>query len=197
MALLGYSVAPVGDPAFEAVTLAEAKAQARVLHDADDTLLTRLLTAARELVEEDAGLAIVERTWRQRLDQFPACEDYIEIKRRPLQSVESITYQDADDAEQTWDDDEYTVDTDRTPPAVLLGYDEDWPQTRDGRNAVTINFTAGYADADSVPALAKQAILLLTAHWYAHPEAVGTVGQEIALGYERIIRLLRKERYPA
>lgn len=196
MALLGYSVAPVGDPAFEAVTLAEAKAQARVLHDADDTLLTRLLTAAREQVEADAGLAIVERTWRQRLDQFPG-EDYIEIKRRPLQSVESITYQDADNAQQTWDDDEYTVDTDRLRGVVLLNYDEDWPITRDGRNAVTINFTAGFPDADSVPALAKQAILLLTAHWYAHPEAVGTVGQEIALGYERIIRLLRKERYPA
>lgn len=198
MTLLPYSVAPVGAAAFEAVSLAEAKAQARVLHDSDDDLLTRLLAAAREQVEEDAGLAIVQRTWRQTLDQFPACDDYIEIKRRPLVSVQSINYQDADDDQQTWDDAEYVVDVDRQPGAVLLAHDADWPDTRDGRNAVTINFTAGFASAAAVPERAVQAILLLAAHWYAHPEAeiVGAASREIKLGYDRLIRLLRKERYP-
>jgi uncharacterized phiE125 gp8 family phage protein len=193
-AILDYSIEATSAAAFEAVSLAEAKAQCRVLHDSDDTLLSRLISAAREQVEKDAGLAIAERTYRQTIDQFP-CDDFIELKRRPVQSVESVKYQDGDDAEQTFSTSAYSLDTGRA--AVLLDYDASWPATRAGRNAVTVEFTAGYADADSVPELANHAILMLLAHWYAVPEAeVLGVSTEIKQGYERIIRLLMRGHYP-
>lgn len=192
--ILDYSIVATGDPAFEAVTLAEAKTQARVTHDADDTLFEdTLIPAAREQFEKDTGLAIVERTFRQTHDQ-PPCGDVSELKRWPVQSVETVLYKDGDDDQQTFSSDDYSVDTARG--AVILNHDATWPATRVGRNTFEINFTAGYADAASVPKLAKQAILMLVAHWYANPEAVGNAGGEMPLGYERIVTLLKRANYP-
>ncbi len=198
MTLLSYSLAPTDDPAFEAVTLAEARAQTRVTHTGDDALLEdQLIPAAREQLERDTGLAIVQRPYRLTLDQFPAC-DYIEVPKAPLLSVESVTYQDGDDQQQTLSPDDYRVDTGRRPGVLILDHDQTWPATRAGRNAVAIDFTAGPASAAAAPKLAKQAILMLVAHWYEHPEAevMGTISTEVRLGYERIVRLLLGGRYP-
>lgn len=196
MTILDYSLEATSDASFEPVSLSEAKAQARVVHTADDTLISRLISAAREQVEKDTGLAIAERTWRLKRDQFLNSEDHIPLPRVPLASVQSIKYQDASDVQLTWSSANYEVDAGRG--AVLLKYNATWPATRAGRNALEINFTAGYASAAAVPELVNHAILLLVAHWYAHPEAevLGTISTEIKQGYDRIVRLLKKGRYP-
>lgn len=58
-------------PAIEPVTIADLMAFARVDADPDDGVLQRLLTAARQRVERDTGLALISQTWVALLDRWP------------------------------------------------------------------------------------------------------------------------------
>jgi uncharacterized phiE125 gp8 family phage protein len=166
------------DPAVEPISVDEAKTQANVYFDEDNDFIGALITAAREVSEAATWRQFITASFALRLNDFPLI-DKIELPRPPLQSVESITYTDTDGAEQTLATSVYTVDTYNTPGRVLLKYGQDWPATRGDRNNVVINFTAGYGDTSAaVPATAKQAILMRTAHWYQHREP--TVAATIA-----------------
>ena len=58
--LIDYKLVNVGTPT-EPVTLAEAKNYCRVTTNADDNLITDLITEAREAVEKATGLCIVQK----------------------------------------------------------------------------------------------------------------------------------------
>jgi uncharacterized phiE125 gp8 family phage protein len=177
----------VTPPAEEPVSLAEAKAHLRVDHDAEDTLISMLIGAAREYVEQGAARALMPQTWRLSLESLPGGRCPIELPLPPLRSVESITYQDDDGAEQTLDDALYLVDTDDEPGKVLPVYDGEWPDGRCDVNAVKVTYIAGYEDADHVPKRAKQAILLLVGHWFENREAVGTAGRELEMAVTNLM----------
>jgi hypothetical protein len=66
-------------PAYEPITLAEAKAQLVVEHTADDTLIQTYIAAARDYVEKFLGRDLAERTWTWKFDRFPWCD--IELPR--------------------------------------------------------------------------------------------------------------------
>ena len=55
---------PVTAVAAEPVSLAQAKLWLRVDHDAEDDLITALVSAARDYVEAQTGLALAPQTWR-------------------------------------------------------------------------------------------------------------------------------------
>jgi len=58
-------------PAAEPVTLASAKSWLRVDHSSDDTLISGLISAARDHVERYIRRSLVRTTWRMMLDTFP------------------------------------------------------------------------------------------------------------------------------
>ena len=58
--LIDYTLANVGTPT-EPVTLAEAKNYCRVTTNADDSLITDLITEAREAIEKATGLCLVQK----------------------------------------------------------------------------------------------------------------------------------------
>ena len=192
--MLEYSLTRTVEPTVEPVSLAEAKRHANVVATDDDTLISALLQAAREQVESDASRALVTQTWRLKLHSFFA--DLIELPRPPLVSVTKIEYLDLDNVSQTLPAAYYHVDADRSPGVIWRDEDYTWPTLSDRPNAVTITYVAGYGAAAAVPARAKQAILLLVGHWYRSREAVGQVGSEIALAYQRLINGLRAGSYP-
>src|SRR3954449_2969810 len=55
---------PIAAVVVEPVSLAQAKLWLRVDHDAEDNLITALVSAARDYVEAQTGLALAPQTWR-------------------------------------------------------------------------------------------------------------------------------------
>lgn len=155
-------------PASEPVTLAEAKAHCRVDTDTENTLITALITAARETAEAETGRQLISATWTLKLDEFPEDDGCIELRHPPLSSVTSIVYLDADGASQTLSASAYQVDTAGTFGRIVLAPGETWPTTEADRiNAVTITFVAGYT---TVPETLKLAIKLMVGHWFENRE---------------------------
>ncbi len=136
---------------------------------AEDTLLERLITAAREDCEDFQGRAYITRTYELWLDAWPE-GDKIVIPMPPLQAVNSITYYDTAGDDYEMDEADYIVDIENEPGQIVLAYGKSWPSTTlQPVNGICIEFDAGYgAAAADVPSAVKQAILLQIGHLYEH-----------------------------
>jgi uncharacterized phiE125 gp8 family phage protein len=183
----------VTPPAVEPVTLQEAKNHLRVDIPDDDTLITALITAAREYCEGFQNRAYITQIWQLWLDAWPNGSE-IMIPRPPLQAVNSVRYYGADNAEYVLPPSDYIVDTACEPGRIVLAYDKCWPSvTLRPANAVCVEFVAGYGGADKVPQRVKQAMLLLISHWYDTRE-IAAVGHVIAEVPFTVNALLWQER---
>ena len=151
-------------PASMPVTLAEVKASARVTHSYQDTMLTSLILAAVEAIEDDCNRAIITQTWKLTADYL---SDTI-IPRPPLQSISSIKYINENGEQQTLASTVYQVDTAHEPGKVSTLPGQMWAMTGIGyKNAVEVTFIAGYGlTSASVPEKIRQAIIALVVHWY-------------------------------
>lgn len=171
-------------PSVEPVSLAEAKAHLRVDTADDDDLITSLIQAAREYVENVTRRQLVTATWVLTRDNLAAV---MELVRPPLQSVTSVKYTDLAGDQQTASDTLYDVDADTLPGRILLGCNQGWPTNRGHTNDVEITYKAGYGDATTdVPEAIRAAIKLLIGHWHENREAVVAAGVprtlELAVG---------------
>lgn len=135
-------------PTEEPITLAEAKAQLRVTHAHEDALITDLITAAREIIEQRTWRQLITATLMLRLDRFPAGREII-LPRPRLVSVASIQYL-SSGVWVTLDAGRYTVDPQSEPGRVSVD-SAGWPTADETLNAVRIQFTAGYGAAAAVP----------------------------------------------
>jgi uncharacterized phiE125 gp8 family phage protein len=205
-------------PAIEPVTLGQAKQQLVLddSFDADDTLITAYITAARQYVEKRLNRAIYNQTWLMTMDVFPIWGQYdsartpaqrnvwpytawlwdkltIRLPHSRLVSITSITYTDPDGNPQTLDPSQYNIDTTSQPGRLgpLLG--SVWPIVCNWiPGNVKITYVAGsYGDGietDDCPQTIKLAILLLVSHWYAHREATTEATlTNIPLGVDALI----------
>jgi hypothetical protein len=178
-------------PAEEPVSLTTAKLHLRVTISNDDSLITALITAARELCEKETRRAFITRTYQLRMNRFPwtspqvylpAYSDertpggtwgMIRMPKPPLASVVSITYQDLNGTVQTLDPSAYQVDSGGITQGVIVpAYGTYWPQALFNLDSIVINYTAGYGDATAIPLSISQAMLLCIGHWYRNREAV-------------------------
>lgn len=154
----------------------------------EDSLLTALITAAREYCEGFTGRALATQT----IEAYP---EYffgdMELPRPPLQSVASVKYKDSEGAETTLTEDtDYIVDTDSVFGRLALPYSKSWPTfTAYPVNPIRVRYDAGYSDADSVPQTIKLAMLLLVGHWYKNREAAGKVEGQIEFAVKALLTL--------
>lgn len=166
-------LALVTAPSAEPVTLAEAKAHLRVTSTDEDTHITSLALAVRRHVENLTRRALISQVWDYSLDYFPSWE--IEIPLPPLVSIGSVKYLEAAaGVDTTLAASEYRVDAVRQPGRLTPEFGKVWPSTYGVVNAVTIRFTAGFANAAAVPQEIKQAMLLLIGAWFEHREEIIT-----------------------
>lgn len=174
----------------EPVSLAEFKDHVYDLSDDQNTSINQYIAAARRYVERQTETQLVTATWRLFLDRFP-CGD-VEIRKSPVQSITSIGYTDQNGASQTWSASLYDTDLVSNPARVRPAYSQIYPPTRYGiPNAVSVTFVAGQAVEDVDP-LAKQAILLLAAHYFEHREAVSPTSMStVPMAVENLISSFR------
>ncbi len=215
-----FNLVAVGDPLFEAVTVDEIKAQARVSHHADDAYIGLLAVAAREQAEKDLNQSLVAQQYNFHLEQrfwqfptpllFPYPYNYnyrdghfyyphTHLPIQPVCSFGGITYTDVNAAPQTLDPTAYVVKLFKDPPEIQFSTGATLPGILAGSDVV-FNFIAGYGtgadfSGNGVPQMMKQAITILAATWYNYREGSSeALVRPVPLSYERIINLLNAKK---
>jgi uncharacterized phiE125 gp8 family phage protein len=172
-------------PASEPVTLAEAKAHARIQHNRDDTAISALILAARQWAEQATGRALVSQSWTATLDVWPSAIEgeafyRVPLSPAPITAVASVTLDgDAvDSASYALRGDELWVSTDIAGSEEELG------------GGIVIAFTSSTVAAHVLAAF-KLAILMTVAYWYENREAVRTDGAYpavVAMGADALLQ---------
>ena len=175
-------------PTEEPVTLAEAKLHLRVDLTEDDTLINRLIKAARLKLEDYAGIKFIYQDWRVIMDGFPyaksnewwdgtrdtavtelrgPCKD-ITLPIGPVSEV--LAFNTYDDANQVYATSPtiYALDKYANRGRLSLRLGQIWPTTiLRGNSGIEIDVRAGIApNAAALPDDIKQAVLLTVGKFY-------------------------------
>lgn len=157
-------------PTVEPVSLAEAKKHLEIqeLDQTHDSAISRMIQAAREQVEKELAVCLVNQTYTLSMRKFPS-EDVdkgsIRIDKKPVSSITSITYYDSNNAQQTLGTGVYGLDAERS--VVYLKYDQEWPSITEQHDGIVITAVIGYgATAATVPEHAKHQILIQIQEWF-------------------------------
>lgn len=167
------SVAPASDP----LTFAEAQAHLRLDSDDEQVLVEGLISAATALVEAETGRSLITRTLIQSWHGWPA---RFLLRGGPVSSVASVEYQATVGVWTELDSGLYRPDLDATPARLWWDLAASPPTVAEIPASVRATYSAGYADADSVPRTLRQALLLLIDHWFENRGA-GTLGQVVTM----------------
>jgi uncharacterized phiE125 gp8 family phage protein len=159
----------VTPPAIEPVTLTQAKAHCRIDSDADDTLVTSAISAARKLCENYCQRAFINQEWELFLDgrEFPD-DGFIKLPYGDLKSIMEITSTATDGTITSLTADDYYLSGNR----IIYNENYQWPdfRTYDG---LSIRYVVGFGSLTSdVPAEIRHAILMFVAHFYENREAL-------------------------
>jgi uncharacterized phiE125 gp8 family phage protein len=150
-------------PAAEPLSLADAKAFLRVEHDDDDALIETLIRGARGAVEARTRRALITQSWRLVLDAWPR-DGRIAAPLAPVRTLTAARVYDSADLAHALDVEAFVLDA----ASGAIGFTP-WGPAPPGRGlaGIEIDVVAGYGDtAADVPEPLRQAVRLLTAHWY-------------------------------
>lgn len=173
----------------EPVSLVETKRHLRLAvtamdaaeYNDEDSLLERLISAARYQAEQETGRAFITQTWDLYLDAWPTGNS-IEIPLPPLVSA-TVTYRLEDDAgyDNTFTD--VVVDTESEPGRVVLLDGYTWPSgDLYTANPIKVTFTCGYGDdTTDVPEGIRSAVLLMVSDLYENrgDVVIGTISSQL------------------
>jgi uncharacterized phiE125 gp8 family phage protein len=160
-------------PEYEPISLGEVKAQTRVDHDIEDSLLMVYIRAARVYAEGQTRRVFVPQVWEW--SGNPEGEVLLPVP--PVISIDSVSvdgyeFQDGSPVSPLW-----SAET-RGARTYVSG---DWQ----GR-AVAIRFTAGY---EEVPDDIRLALMLLVSHFYEirQPAIVGTSVGRVPMSVDALL----------
>lgn len=169
-------------PTEEPVDLERVKSHLRVMHTAEDLLISGYVAAARDHVEQITRRSLMPQTREVTLGGWG--RGPIRLTGAPVRAIVSVTYVNAAGETETMGADAYELDTDAEPGTIRPAFGRSWPAVRAGtRAAVRIRYQAGYESSEAVPQGIVHAILLLVGHWYANRETVvvGTIAQDVPI----------------
>jgi len=144
----------VTPPTIEPVTLEEVKLHLRVDGTEEDSLISALITAARQKAEEYTKRAFITQSWELALD---SASGKVYLPRPPVQAINEVIL------------DGEIVSTENY---ALVGQDVFYakiPLNAVNPAGLVIRYTSGYGNtATDVPQAIRQAIMMLVAHLYEH-----------------------------
>jgi phage conserved hypothetical protein, phiE125 gp8 family len=187
-----HSLELIDAPAVEPITLAEAKAQMRVEHTDDDTIIERLIDVAISYTDVTGALgkAMITQKWGQWVAPNPTD---VTLILGPVQAVTAVKYYDLDGVLQ--DDDYNNYDAFGTATATVIkpktGFN--WPTSQQRSDSIKIEYEIGYGDtAADVPAVVKHALLMLVSYLYENRETAQMDAlQEVPYGYHAMLNMER------
>lgn len=181
-------------PPVEPLTLAQVKLNRAIDHDLHDDLLTALITAAREYVEQHCEISIITQTREATADAF---DTDLELPFGPVQSVTAVEYVATDGTVTAIDSDDYQADLYSMVGRVAAAYNSYWPTDNQvAYNAVRVRYVAGFAPAAgsptdyraNVPQAIRAAMQLLIGNWYENREAsTAATLYEVPLGVNALL----------
>lgn len=156
----------ITSPVSEPITVEEAKTQAVIGHDADDTLLEVLISATRDFGEGITNRSLATQTLEVVLDAFPMGK--IALPKGPIISIDYVQYVDEDGNGQTLiSGTDYDEDTDSLLGGVQPVYGGSWPVAKKAPGSVRVRYTAGFT---TCPPAIRQWMLVKVASLYAQRE---------------------------
>lgn len=163
----------------EPLTLAQARLQCKVdAYDTstsppshpDDDLISALISAAREHVENFCNVIMTDAVYEFRTSAFGGA---ILLPRGPVSAVDWVKYLDEDEALQTLADTVYYLDDNPWAPSIGLKKDQVWPAAYARDDAVRVQFSGGFMSPTfPVPVALLQAMKMMIGHWYRNRAAV-------------------------
>ena len=138
------------------------------------------IRSIRQRAEAVTRRALITRQMELVLDGFPLGRGAMTLPLPPLQSVDAITYVDANGATQTLDPLAYRVIAEMSPTCppgyIVPAYSLSWPMALNDVATVRIQFTCGYGpladgQSDNVPEAIKNWMLLNVAFLYENRES--------------------------
>lgn len=183
----------VTGPTAEPITLAEAKRQLFLAESdtSQDAELVSRIQAAREQWEHDTDTYLLTQTLSVTLERFGERE--IELTGRPIQSITHIKYYDENDTLQTFSSAKYSFNAQEQE--IELKWQEQWPVTAIRWDAVTVTYVAGNTSIAAVPAIAKQAMLLLITYYQYGNRGDNDRPNDLR-AYEALVRRYMRSTYP-
>lgn len=181
-------------PATTPITLAEVKAQLRVEHTDDDTLLTRLIAVAVAYTDVTGALghAMISQKWGQWVDSTPP--QSVKLILGPVIQVNAVKYYDTDGDLQTDTLSNYQVTGTSFASYVEPAEGFDWPVTQERADAIRIEYTIGYGEATTdIPDTLRHALMLLVGHWYDNRENTAMDDlSNIPYGFDMLVDMHRR-----
>jgi uncharacterized phiE125 gp8 family phage protein len=149
----------------EPISLEQAKEHLRVVYDDEDSYISGLIVAAREMAEGK-----LNRTIKQRVREAAFCNwSNIVLRKPPFVSVESLSYIDSTGEEQYLED--YAVRARSEPARIALPYGFSAPSLQPNEEAIVVRYVAGYPEGE-VPQPIFQWMLLVIGTMYENRETM-------------------------
>lgn len=141
---LARIVAPIIEP----LTLAETKLYLRVDGSAEDTLITDLISVAREHAESYLKRSLLTQTWRMVLEDY--APEALRLPMVPLQEISEIRLVAQDGTSSVFSDTLYTIDAVNEGIRFL---------TTPYSSSIEIDYVAGFENAADIPKAIRYGLL--------------------------------------
>tara|TARA_R110000772_G_C13310322_1_gene440408 strand:- start:15382 stop:16062 length:681 start_codon:yes stop_codon:yes gene_type:complete len=201
-----YTYKVTASPATTPISLAEVKAFAKITTTADDALITMMIESATDYAEKFTRRDFITRTYKTFRDNFPntflgspssnlqnspfndSGNFGFELRRSPLQSIESVQYTDTAGATIVIPTTVYYAPLEDDYSSLLTQIAQSWPSDAlEQLQAITIEFKTGFGDnAADVPSGIRQALLMHTLFLYDNRGDCGCDDESIPQSVRRI-----------